>query len=40
MHIFTNFILPLFQTVSVIVVIGVILVILFHDPSGTDNGGY
>lgn len=40
MHIITNFLLPLLQTISVIVVIGVILVILFYDPSGKDNGGY
>jgi hypothetical protein len=35
-----KFVLPVMQFISVIVVAGVISIILFHDPSGGDNGGY
>jgi hypothetical protein len=35
-----KFVLPVMQFISVIVVVGVISIILFHDPSGGDNGGY
>jgi hypothetical protein len=35
-----KFVLPVMKFISVIVVAGVISIILFHDPSGGDNGGY
>lgn len=35
-----NYVLPIAQFVSVVVVIGVIGIILFYDGSGRDGGGY
>jgi hypothetical protein len=39
-HILMDYMFPIMQFLSVIVVAGVLTIILFHDPSGGDNVGY